>query len=185
ARHASGSNQPAVAGDGCAGGTPARARRHRRRPPFRRDPRVHRGDSIIAARRAEMSQASRADLSRTKARTPDKSGAMSARALVAMAGRRGMRGLASHPYLSALEMLLLPDRHDFLEAVNCETARLEGLAPMGCGDGDRDRSLAEIDDADAMGDRDAHDRPSSPRLARDLAHLGQGHRLVRLVFEAD
>src|SRR6185437_242228 len=102
-----------------------------------------------------------------------------------MAGGGRMRGLTSDPHLSALEVFLLPDRHDFLETIDREAAGLERLRAMGRRDRDRYRGLADIDPADAMAYRDTHDLPSLARLASEPAHLAQRHRLVSFVLQAD
>src|ERR1700689_680580 len=95
-----------------------------------------------------------------------------------------MRGLAADPNLAAFEMFLLPDGYDFLQAVDRESAGLEGFCAMWCRDCYRDRGFADFDDADAMCDRDARDFPSRARFDCELAHLGQRHRLVGFVLEA-
>ena len=79
-----------------------------------------------------------------------------------------MRGLAADPDFAAFEIFLLPDRHDFLQPIDREAARLEGLGAMGRRDRNRDRRLADLDDADAMSDRDARDFPSCAGLAASL-----------------
>src|SRR5208283_1475195 len=99
--------------------------------------------------------------------------------------RRWMRGLAADPYLAALEMLFFPYRYNCFQPINREPARLERLSAMRRRDRDRHRSLADFDDAGAMRDRDARDFPSRARRDRELAHLGQRHRLVGFVLEAN
>src|SRR5277367_1854814 len=96
-----------------------------------------------------------------------------------------MRGLAADPYFAAFEMFFFPDGDDFFQAIDCEAARLERFRAMGRGDRNRHRSLAYFDDADAMRDCDARDFPSPARLDGELAHLGQRHRLVGFVLEAN
>src|ERR1700730_2094283 len=102
-----------------------------------------------------------------------------------VAGGGWMRGLAADPYFAALEVFLLPDRHDLLQPVDREAAGFKGLGTMRRRDRDRDRSLADIDQADAMTDRDADDTPSLARLARQPAHLAERHRLVSFVLQPD
>src|SRR5208283_5699661 len=99
--------------------------------------------------------------------------------------RRWMRGLAADPYLAALEMLFFPYRYNCFQPINREPARLERLSAMRRRDRDRHRSLADFDDAGAMRDRDARVFPSRTRRDRQLAHLGQRHRLVGFVLEAN
>src|SRR6266851_5386935 len=75
---------------------------------------------------------------------------------------RRMRRLASDPHLTALEVFLLPDRHDFLEPVDRKSACLERLRAMRRRDRDRNRRLADIDESDSMLNRDAHNLPTLP-----------------------
>src|SRR6185437_7945739 len=98
---------------------------------------------------------------------------------------RADASLAADPHFAALEVLLLPDRHDFLQPIDREAAGLEGLRAMRRRDRDRYRGLADIDQADAMAYGDTHDLPSLARLAREPAHLAERHRLVSLVLQAD
>src|SRR5258708_38553024 len=99
-----------------------------------------------------------------------------------VAGGGRMRGLAADPHFAALEVFLLPDRHDFLQPIDREAAGLEGFCAMRRRDRDRYRGLADIDQADAMAYGDTHDLPSLARLAREPAHLAERHRLAGLVL---
>src|ERR1700722_9555243 len=99
--------------------------------------------------------------------------------------RGWVRGLAADPDFAAFEVFFFPDGHDFLEAIDCEAAGLEGFSAMRRGDCDRDRSLADFDDADAMRDCYPRDFPSRAGLDCELAHLRQRHRFVSFVLEAN
>src|SRR5262249_37545727 len=58
------------------------------------------------------------------------------------------------------------------------------VAAMGGGDGDEDGRLADLEPADAMEHRHTpYAGPARTDRDTDLAHLGLGHRGVRLVFE--
>src|SRR4029450_12236488 len=92
--------------------------------------------------------------------------------------------LQADPDLAVLEVLLLPDRHRLFQRVDRETARLEGFAAMGRGDRDHHAGLADLQGTEALCEGDpADDRPALADGAADLAHLGQRHGAVRLVFE--
>src|SRR4029450_4217714 len=94
-----------------------------------------------------------------------------------------LTSLRADPNLAALEMLLLPDRHDFLQAVDGEMAGFEGSAAM-CGrDCDDDARFTDGNGTDAMHDGDLAGRPPLLRGRTDLAHLGQRHLGIRLVLE--
>src|SRR5712691_3734155 len=96
---------------------------------------------------------------------------------------RRMRRLASYPHLAALEVFLLPDRHDFLDPIDSKPACLERLSAMRRRDRDRYRRLADIDEPDSMLNRDTHNLPPLSRLTCELPHLAQRHRFVSLVLE--
>src|SRR5271166_4561305 len=97
---------------------------------------------------------------------------------------RRMRGLTADPDFAALEVLFLPNWHNFLQSVDRETARLERLSTMGRRNRDGDRGLSDFYYTDTMRDRDASDFPSAAGFIRELANLRERHRLVGLVFEA-
>src|SRR5690348_11202130 len=82
-------------------------------------------------------------------------------------------------------MLLLPDWYDFLEPVNREAAGLERFCAMRRRYRDRYRRFADIDHANPMRNRDAHDAPAPASLLCQLAHFRQRHRFVGFVFEPD
>src|SRR5271154_1892555 len=93
-----------------------------------------------------------------------------------------MRGLASDPDFTALEMFFFPDRYDFLEPVNREAAGVEGFPAMGRRHRDRHRDFADFHHADTMLDRDPHDAETLACFIGKLAYLAQRHRLVGLVL---
>src|SRR5689334_6723243 len=100
--------------------------------------------------------------------------------LVAMVTLR----LQPHPHLAVLEVLLLPDRHRLLQGIDREAAGLEGGAAVRRGDRDHHARLADLEAPDAVHERDAGGGgPALPDGGRDLAHLGERHRAVRLVLQ--
>src|SRR5580704_1101195 len=96
---------------------------------------------------------------------------------------RRMGGLTTYPNLTALEVLLLPDRHYFLEPVDSEPACFERLGAMGRRNCNRHRGLADIHKTDPMRNRDAYYIPTLTRFLSQLAHLGERHRLISLVLQ--
>src|ERR1700693_1442701 len=94
-----------------------------------------------------------------------------------------MRRLASYPFLAAFKMFLLPDRHDFLEGIDGETACLERFRAMRRRYRDRHRRLANLHHADPMLVRDSRNPPSLHRFEREFANLRPRHRLVGLVLQ--
>src|SRR5580693_5702825 len=97
---------------------------------------------------------------------------------------RRMRSLTADPDFAALEMFLLPDRDDFLQAIDGEAARLERLRAMRRRNRDCDRSFTDFDHSDAMSYRDASDLPSAAGFLGQFANFRQGHRLVGLVLQS-
>src|SRR5262249_49324974 len=97
---------------------------------------------------------------------------------------RRMRSLTADPHLAAFEMFFLPNRHDFLEAIDRKAAGLEGFRAMRRRYCNRHRGLPDLDHSDSMRHRDAGDFPSTAGLLGELANLRKRHRLVGFVFEA-
>src|SRR5918911_5063850 len=81
---------------------------------------------------------------------------------VAMAarGRAGRLVLPADPLRAVAPDLLLPDRHDLLEAVDGVLAGGERFRAVGRGDGDGDRGLADLEHAGAVDDGHAADLPA-------------------------
>jgi hypothetical protein len=100
------------------------------------------------------------------------------------AGTSLNRGRSADPYFTALTVLLLPDRHDLLESVDYVAASLEGLGPVGAGNGDDHCVLADFQTTEPMLQSYGMYRPPRPGLVADLMKTGQSHRFVRFVLEA-
>src|SRR5262245_26022884 len=79
---------------------------------------------------------------------------------VARRRRETLSRLRADPDLAALEVFLLPDRHDLLQAINRETTGLESHATVSRGDGDHDTGFADWHDTDAVHDGGEGDRPA-------------------------
>ena len=79
--------------------------------------------------------------------------------------------------------LLLPNRHDFLQALDRVGAGLQRLPPVGRGDGDSHAGFADGQPTDAMHHRDPVHGPASLNLLPDLPHLGHRHLRIRVVLE--
>jgi len=86
-----------------------------------------------------------------------------------------MRALAAHPDLSPLEVLLLPDRHDLLQAIYGEPAPIKGFASMRSRDCDCDRDFADLDHSDSVADGYPFKGKSTVGLHCELSHLFEGH----------
>ena len=60
---------------------------------------------------------------------------------------------------SVVEVLLLPDWHNFLERVNQEASGFEGLDPVRAADGHSDADVAEFEVSESVNDAAGGDRP--------------------------
>src|SRR5688572_10853537 len=90
---------------------------------------------------------------------------------------------AFQPDFAALEMLVLPDRHNLLHPLDRVPAGGEGVCPVRRCRDDDDAGFADLDTADPMVHGDAGIRPRLPRLGHDQLERAYRERLVRLVFE--
>src|SRR5687768_16580184 len=71
-----------------------------------------------------------------------------------------------HPLGAAVgPVLFLPDRHDFLEAVDGVAARLERFGPVRTADGDRHAHLSDLQMTEPMDQGHLADGPAVARLA--------------------
>src|SRR5207342_1325317 len=91
--------------------------------------------------------------------------------------------LGPNPDLSADVMLLFPDWHDLLQAVDGEPAGRERGVAMGRRGGDGDARFTYLDDANAVHDRDGAGAEALDRLLPDPSHLANRHLGVCLVLE--
>ena len=82
-------------------------------------------------------------------------------------------------------VLLLPDRHQFLEPVDRVAAGLERLGAVRAAHGHGHADLADVQLAQAMDQDDVADRPAAARVGLDLGQLLLGHAGVGLVVEGD
>ena len=99
--------------------------------------------------------------------------------------RPRLRGLVDPLAGSVRGVLLLPDRHQFLERVDGVAAGVERLAAVRATHRHRHAHLADRQPAEAVDHRDVPDRPALPHLGLDLGELLLGHRAVGLVVEED
>ena len=76
-----------------------------------------------------------------------------------------------------------PDRNLYLQGIDRITTGFEGFSPMRRGGDYDDRSVAYLQAAHAVGDRDPRAGPSLAGGLHDFFHFALGHLGVGLVFE--
>src|SRR6058998_2587773 len=86
---------------------------------------------------------------------------------------------ALRPHGAVLEVLLLPDGNDLLEAVDRVVTRVERGSTVPGGDDDGDAGLTDFEPPQAMDHADAVDRKLRLQLPPDLLHFSHRHGLVR------
>src|SRR5437899_3252821 len=93
--------------------------------------------------------------------------------------------LVLHPNRSILEVLLLPDRDDLLQAIDRVVAGFEcDLAMGGCYDYD-DARFCYVDAPKSMDDTETVDWPALMHLTPDQFHRPKRHWLVPFIFEVE
>lgn len=96
-----------------------------------------------------------------------------------------MRLAALNPKTAVGAKFFFPDGHRVLDRVDHKTAGGKGIGTVRARHHDGHAHLTEGEPAKAVRDGQFAHRPALPGLVRNLLHLGKGHGLISLVFQAD
>src|SRR3984893_7048879 len=95
------------------------------------------------------------------------------------------RNFSFSPCRAVAEKLLLPDRHSALECIDAEAAGVERCGAMRGADGDEHRALRDFESPQPVNHRESPNREFFAHLIADFAHFGNGHCLIRLIFQVE
>ena len=94
-----------------------------------------------------------------------------------------IRGSPFDPGITAVEMLVFPDRCDLLDALDGVPCGSKRVSPMRRRGGNHDAGFADLDPADPMMDRESNVGPAFPRFVGNPAERSDRERSVRLIVE--